>query len=146
MKILFVCTGNTCRSPMAEGIFRELLKRDENEDIMCQSAGLTAINGQPATENAIAACGEIGIDISEHAARKFSAKELPIWDVYFTMSKTHAYILEQGGVPMDKIYVPSYIEDPFGGDIDVYRSCRDKLCEEITQFYAKLKLFLVNRI
>ena len=144
MKILFVCTGNTCRSPMAEYIFRDILKNDGNEDIMCQSAGLTAINGQPPAENAVIVCEELGLDISEHIARKFTAEEIPVWDVYFTMSKTHGYILEQGGVPRDRIYVPSYIDDPFGGDVEAYRNCRDKITEELSEFYAKLKLYMVN--
>lgn len=139
MKVLFVCTGNTCRSPMAEGIFRELLKKEGNDEIMCQSAGLTAIGGEPAAENAILACREIGVDISDHEARKFTADEIGVWDTYFTMSKTHGYILEQGGVPAERIYVPSYIEDPFGGDLEVYRRCRDKIAQEVSVFYERLK-------
>lgn len=113
---------------------------------MCQSAGLTAISGQPVSENAVKVCEEIGVDISEHTARKFTAEEIAVWDAYFTMSKTHAYILEQAGVPGYRIYVPSYIDDPFGGDVQVYRLCRDKLKEEISEFYDKLKIMLANKI
>lgn len=142
MKILFVCTGNTCRSPMAEGIFRDILRKAGDNNIMCQSAGLSAINGDPAAENAIAVMDEIGIDLREHTARRISAEEIPMWDAYFTMSKTHAYILEQAGVPGDKIYVPNYIDDPFGGDVEIYRSCRDKLVAEVGEFYQKLRVYL----
>lgn len=145
-KVLFVCTGNTCRSPMAEGIFRDILKKDGNEEIMCQSAGLTALGGEPAAENAVEVCREIGVDIGDHIARRFTAEEIPMWNIYFTMSDTHAYILEQAGVPRDRIYVPSYIEDPYGGDLEVYRSCRDKLQKELMEFYKRLKLFLANQI
>ena len=142
MKVLFVCTGNTCRSPMAERIFRDMLKKAEDNNIMCLSAGLSAINGQPAAENAIAVMEEIGIDLRDHSARRITSEEIPMWDAYFTMSKTHAYILEQAGVPGDKIYVPGYIDDPFGGDIDVYRACRDKLMAEVGEFYQKLRNYL----
>ena len=145
-KVLFICTGNTCRSPMAEGIFRDMLRRDGNEEIMCQSAGLSALGGEPVTENAVEVCKEIGVDISGHCARRFTAEEIPVWDTYFTMSDTHAYILEQAGVPRDKIYVPSYIEDPFGGDLAVYRRCRDKLQEELAEFYSRLKRYLENQL
>lgn len=146
MKILFVCTGNTCRSPMAECIFRDMLKKDGNENIMCQSAGLSAINGSTATENAILACKELGLDISGHVSRRFSQTDLKVWDVFFTMSKTHGYILEQAGVPKDKIYVPSYIDDPFGGNIEEYRACRDKIKIELEEFYSRLKVFMGNQL
>ena len=138
MKILFVCTGNTCRSTMAEGIFRKEMQERGFENIMCQSAGLSPVEGDPVSENAAAVCAEIGIDISDHTARRFTAEEIGVWDVYFTMSKTHAYILVQAGVPAERIFVPSYIEDPYGGDMDTYRRVRDKLIEEMTEFHHYL--------
>ena len=136
MKILFVCTGNTCRSPMAEGIFRKMMQDlGQEEKVLCQSAGLSAVDGMPVSENAVLACREVGVDISEHTARRITGEELPVWDLYFPMSKTHGYILEQAGVPQTKIYIPKYIADPFGQDLEVYRECRDKLTSQLEQFY-----------
>lgn len=140
MKILFVCTGNTCRSPMAEGIFRKMLEERGLEDrLFCQSAGLSAVEGEPAAKNAVLACREIGVDISEHCARKLTGKELPTWDVFFTMSQTHGYILEQTDVPAELIYVPGEIDDPFGQNLEVYRRCRDRLQAELADFLDKIE-------
>lgn len=69
---------------------------------------------------------------------RFTPEEIDVWDVYFTMSKTHAYILMQAGVPAEKIYVPHYIDDPYGGDLNTYRKCRDKICEELQTFEQHL--------
>ena len=121
---------------MAEGIFRKMMQDMGMEDkVLCQSAGLSALDGMEVSENAALACREWDIDIADHTARRITGEEIPVWDLYFPMSKTHGYILEQAGVPQTKIYVPKYIEDPFGQDLEAYRKCRDKLATELQVFY-----------
>ena len=66
--IAFVCTGNTCRSPMAEAIFNKLAE-EKGLDVRALSFGLAAVPGMPPSKNAVAVCREIGIDISEPAEK-----------------------------------------------------------------------------
>lgn len=136
MKILFVCTGNTCRSPMAEGLFRRIVsQREAAETIQCASAGLSAVAGEPPAENAVLACRELDVDISSHRARRLTSDDLDQWDVFFVMTDTHGYILEQAGALPQKIYVPRQIPDPFGGSLAVYQACRDQLCAQLEIFW-----------
>ncbi|MFI3325112.1 MAG: hypothetical protein R3Y35_02940 [Clostridia bacterium] len=146
MKILFIDTLNTCRSPMAENIFRKLVKDDNLVDkIMCQSAGTGANTGDVPEEKAVECMKSWYLNLSSHRSRRFRAEEIPIWDGFFTMSKTHAYILEQLGVPTDKIYISKYIDDPSGKSLEEYENCRNLLAKEVMVFYARLKMVYEHR-
>ena len=105
------------------------------ELLFCQSAGLSAVEGSPASEYAVQVMAEAGYDLSRHRSRKICADDMSAWDLYFPMTATHAYILEQAGVPVNKIYIPKEIFDPYGMGVKEYRSCRDILEKEVRLFY-----------
>lgn len=140
MKILFMCTGNVRRSVMAEAMFREMVRGTKYEGIlMCQSAGIAPQIGSSPSDKAIQVLQEIGIDISSNKARKLGDKEIDVWDAFFVMSDTHAYIMKQGGVPAEKIYQTSQtIYDPDGKTLEEYRECRDSIKAELQILYDKL--------
>lgn len=139
MKVLFVCTGNTCRSPMAEGIFRKMAE-ERGDEVFCQSAGIATVAGMPATDNAVTVCAEIGVDISEHRSRPISSIDIRAYDVFFVMTATHGYVLKKAGVPEYKIYLPKQeISDPYGGDLTIYRKCRDEIAAALQEFYSLLE-------
>ncbi len=132
--ILFVCTGNTCRSPMAQGIC-EKLAFDERLSIKAESAGLSASSGQPASENAVAACREIGVDISRYHSTNVRELDLSAFDAIYTMSVQHKAALIALGANPYKVSVLATedggISDPYGGDLDTYRRCRDEIYDAL---------------
>ena len=139
-KILYVCTGNTCRSPMAAGIFNKLA-REYGLDVVAESAGLATKDGLPPSENAVKACAEIGIDISNHKSREFSKLNLDEYARFLTMSFDHANLLLEMGVPHNKIEVLSGtdhgVPDPYGFGMGIYRSCRDVIKRDIEKSITK---------
>lgn len=127
MHITFICTGNTCRSPMAEGIAEKILaEKYSNCDITVSSAGVSASNGTPPSENAVIVCKEFGIDISGYKSKSLSHETISITDIFTVMTKSHAEILKLYGIPEEKITIlGNGIPDPFGGNIEIYRNCRN---------------------
>ena len=130
MKIIFVCTGNTCRSPMAEGYLKSL----NINGLEVVSRGLQAGGG--VSENSVAAMQEIGIDISAHIPRNLTREEIETADIIVCMTATHKAILESAGVKADIRVLGSGISDPFGGDIDSYIAARNDIMSEIDRMLA----------
>lgn len=125
--IVFVCTGNTCRSPMAEGYLKS--KKPTGYEII--SRGL-ATDGSPAAQSSVNVMLEAGIDITKHISKQMSYADAEKADVIVCMSASHADTLEALGIDKLKCYVLG-IPDPFGGDIETYRACRDNIFEAVDE-------------
>ncbi len=134
-RVTFVCTGNTCRSPMAMGIARDWARSREPDGLTLEieSAGIAAGNDQPAADQAIRALAERGIDLAGHKSRLLTPEMIDESDVIFTMTPSHAQAVMQmapGAVhkvfPIDPVHP---IADPIGQPIGVYREVADQLTE-----------------
>ena len=137
MRILFVCTGNTCRSPMAEGILKKILK-DSHENIFCESAGLATLNGLAVSSHSAEACDEIGVDISQHTSQSIKNVNLDSYDYVVTFTDEHASALVSLGVKPDRVYTLDNIRDPFGMDVETYKKCRDDIKLGVEKFYKEM--------
>ena len=136
MHILFVCTGNPCRSPMAEGIFRSLA--GGCPEITCSSGGLAACEGERASSNAVKACREIEVDISSHRAHQINREDLQEASLIAVVSPRHGEALLRAGVPKEKIYPLGNLRDPYGGGLDEYRTSRDEIKKAVEILWQKV--------
>lgn len=131
MNIIFVCTGNTCRSPMAE----YYLKSKNIDNLNVISRGFSG--GDIANKNAATVMQECGIDIDTHVSKIITLKEANNADAIICMTHQHKQMLMLSGVNANLISVlGNEIPDPFGFEIDTYRECRDMIFHEIDSLIA----------
>ena len=139
-KIVFICTGNTCRSPMAEGLFKAL-NGEQKTGLEAISAGIFTNNGMPASENAVIVAKELGADISNHKSQMLNGNIVN--DAKYLVCMTGAHydqILLKFPNVSYKLFtlLPTDIDDPFGGNIDEYRSCATQIKSAVESIIERL--------
>ncbi len=136
MHLLFVCTGNTCRSPLAEGIARVLIAQRGITDLTTGSAGVSAWDGMPASDGAMLVAMEHGIDLAVHRARLLTSALVQESDLILAMGPAHVdRVSELGGGARARLLTDfatggrttDPVTDPYGGDLTVYRHTYDEL-------------------
>ena len=129
MHLLFVCTGNTCRSPLAEAIARRMIGERAIPELTVGSAGTSAWADAPASDGALLVGLEHGIDLGDHRSRPLAQDLVSGAHVILTMGPHHLDRAEAlGGMGRAWLLTdfangtPRPVSDPFGGDLDVYRA------------------------
>ncbi|HEV7837970.1 MAG TPA: low molecular weight protein arginine phosphatase [Gemmatimonadaceae bacterium] len=146
MNILFVCSGNTCRSALAEALAKKMAEQRGIKDVNVSSAGTTAWDNVPATDEALLVGMEREVDLTGHRSRKLTPAIVSEADLIFVMTPSHVEQVKQLG-GRGKVHVldeyasgstEGGISDPFGGDLETYRETADILEQEIAKAFDRL--------
>lgn len=150
-KIMFVCTGNVCRSPMAQYYFNQkIAEQNLGDKFIAYSCGINANIKQKATPNAIDAIKSYGVDMSSHQATRLENSNIFECDLIITLTDFHKRLIEttypklkekvytlKGFVEPNAKYID--IDDPWGLDIDVYKKCAKEITTYVDKLIEKLK-------
>ena len=141
MKLFFVCSGNTCRSPMAEAAFEYMLKKEGIEGVEVQSRGVVAAVGKPMSANAVTALEKRGIPVKEHVATQITTDDLLAADLVICMAERHK--LRLGCLPkvftLGQLTSAGDVPDPFGGDQKTYDDCLDEILKDLEKLIPLIK-------
>lgn len=148
--ILAICTGNTCRSPMAEKLLQSALEAEGAplNELVVVSAGVAALGGEPASSNSVAALKKVNLDLTHHKSQQVTTNLLDRSFAIFGMTDSHIDTLSHYYVKLpERVHLlrefmagnDDQVPDPFGGNYDEYVTCRDSMIEAIPSVVAFLK-------
>lgn len=149
--LLFVCSGNTCRSPMAEAIARGSLEERGWTHVDVRSAGTGAVPGMMASPEAVEVAREHGLELARHASQPLTAELIDWADLVLVMGASHMHVVRDLGGDDKVSLVTEFTEgdghalpvaDPFGGEIDHYREAFEQLQGAIAGLLDRLEPIL----
>jgi protein arginine phosphatase len=147
MHILFVCTGNTCRSAIAEGLARKFIIERGLSDVEIQSAGTSAWDGAPASDGALLVGMERSLDLSQHRAQTLTRDLIRDADLVLAMGPHHLERIEALGGSGKAYLLTDFasrgasarpVNDPIGGELEMYRSTADELEQEVRRVFDRI--------
>ncbi|MCG8605856.1 low molecular weight protein arginine phosphatase [bacterium] len=157
--ILFVCSGNSCRSPIAEGLMKTKVKSQWPDKVTVQSAGTLGLFGNPATNFAIEVAHRFGADIYRHRSQGLTLELVRESDIIFAMAPEHkAFLHEHYHEFRENVFLlksfgrssgevdSERIEDPIGGNLAVYEQCAKIIDTELTRIYPLLEKLVAEKI
>lgn len=147
--VLFVCTGNTCRSPMAAALARKAVGDRHWRHVVVRSAGVAAIPGSRASEEAVEAVRGIGLDLSSHTATLLDFDTVEWADIILAMSPSHLSVIDDlggghkaallGDFAVGEEGAGNPVPDPYGGDLTTYRATLAELQHLINRSLDRLE-------
>lgn len=157
--VLFVCSGNSCRSPMAAGLMQKKLFPQYGDQVKIHSAGTLGIEDNPATLHAIEVAKEKGVDISNHRSKGLRSDDVAeadfifvladhhkeYFDRYFPQYRENVFILKTFALGKDKLKNVS-INDPIGQSLRIYRKTIDQIDKELNRILPQLRILIDNKL